>query len=175
MRLDFDAPGSRIGATSWVVLALGVLAAAWVAQSWQAARLAERQAQAAYAAASDADQRARRQATTARRAEPPARQQRARNDAALARALALSWEDLLLPLQQAVTEDVALLELDADAARGEFSLSGAAKGHEAMLRYLRRLHAESGLGAVSLVRHETRELDGLQGVLFTLRGTWGRR
>ena len=102
VRLDFDAPGARIGATSWFVLALGVLAAAWVAQSWLAARLAERQAQAVYAAASDADQRARRQATTARRAEPPARQQRARNDAALARALALSWEDLLLPLQQAV-------------------------------------------------------------------------
>lgn len=173
LRLDFNAPGRRIGALSWMLLALGVLAVVWVAQSWRTAQSYERRAQAAYDAASGEQRRTRQPAT--RRAEAPVRPQAARNEAALARALALSWDELLQPLQQAVSDDIALLELDADAVRGEFTLSGAARGHDAMLRYLRHLHDESGLGAVSLVRHEAREFDGQQGVYFSLRGGWGRR
>lgn len=168
VKLDFAAPGSRPGPLSWLLLALGLGLAAAVAYAWQEADAARTLAQANLAALA---RPAAKPVAKAAKADP-ALQARLKEDDAARRALALPWSRLLETLQDSLPDDVALLSLDADGRAGTFQLAANAKSHQAMLDYFKDLKAKPGLGEVTLTRHELREIDGLQGVNFSLRGTW---
>lgn len=171
MNLDFTAPGARPGPISWLLLALGLIAVAAVGLAWQAADDAAQDAQTRLAGM--------RAAPTAKPAKTrnsvdPAALARQREDGNARRALALPWTRLLTVLQDTRPDDIAFLELDADGRRGDFQLTADAKSYRAMLDYYRAMQAEPAFKAVSLVRHELREIDGVQGVNFSLRGEWSQ-
>ncbi len=165
IRLDFTAPGPRPGPLAWSLLVLGLAAAGAAAHAWIAAAEEARAVDVRLAAA---------QAKSAPRKPRPAAtdRTRAQAEAEARRALALPWDKLLTTLQTTRPEDVALLALDADGRQGGFQLSAVGRSHQAMLEYFRLLQTRPELGAVSLTQHETREIDGVQGVGFRLRGNW---
>jgi len=171
IELDFIAPGARPGALSWMLLALGLLAFGIAALAWRATDADMREA------ASQLDRL--RAAPVAKAVKPSLRvdataQARQRGETNTRRALGLPWTTLLTTLQDTLPDDIALLELDADGRRGDFLLTAEAKDYQAMLEYYQMLQAEPGLRAVSLTRHELHEIDGVQGVNFSLRGDWSK-
>ncbi len=167
--LDFTAPGARPGPVSWLLLVLGLLAAGVVVAAWQSADAAARAAQAHIALLDKTP--AAKTGKVAKKADP-ALQAREKEDAQARRALALPWNRLLTTLQDGLPDDIALISLDADGRRGDFQIVADAKSHQAMLDYYRDLQGEAGFRRVTLTRHELREIDGLQGVNFSLRGEW---
>jgi hypothetical protein len=171
IELDFITPGARPGALSWLLLALGLLAFAVAALAWRAADADARTAESRLAGLSAAP--VAKAAKTSLRADAAALARQRGEDHAR-RALALPWAALLTTLQASRPDDIALLELDADGRRGDFLLTAEAKSHQAMLAYYQLLQAEAGLRAVSLTRHELHEIDGVQGVNFSLRGEWSK-
>lgn len=171
IRLDFTAPGPHPGLLSWLLLALGLAAFGLTVFAWREADDAARAAQAGLAALSRAP--AAKPAKTMKKGDTAALA-RERGEAEARRALALPWTRLLTVLQESRPDDIAFLELEADGRRGDFQITAAAKSHQAMLDYYRSLKAEPGFRAVSLMRHELRDIDGLQGVDFSLRGEWTR-
>lgn len=171
IELDFTAPGTRPGPLSWLLLALGLLAAGAVAFTWQGADAAAVEAQARLAALSKP---VAKHTKIEKKADPVALT-REREDADARRALALPWNRMLTVLQDTLPDDIALISLEADGHRGDFHIVADAKSHQAMLDYYRTLQAEAGLRAVTLTRHELREIDGVQGVNFSLRGEWGEK
>lgn len=169
INLDFTAPGARPGPVSWLLLALGLLAAGAAALAWQGANTAAAEAQARLATLSKP---VAKHAKSEKKADPVA-QTREREDADARHALALPWNRVLTVLQDTLPDDIAFVSLEVDGRRGDFLIVADAKSHQAMLDYYRMLQAESGLKAVTLTRHELREIDGVQGVNFSLRGEWG--
>lgn len=166
--LDFLRSPARAGAHSWLLLALGVAAAA--AFAWDHAR-----ARAEHAAA---EIRLAQQRPPAARATPrtqrvdPAEQGRHRAELEAQRQLNLPWGILINRLQTERSADVALLALEADGRRGDFQLTADARDHPAMLAYVRRLRAAPDLRDVALTRHASAQSDGVAVVNFTLRGQW---
>ena len=168
MNLDFTAPGARPGALSWLLLALGLAAVALASLAWRSADQAARDARAQIASLRAAPAKPAR----ARAAADPAAQARQREEAEARQALARPWGRLLGTLQDTRPGDIAFLELDVDGRRGDFRIGAAARSQQAMLDYYRLLRAQPGLRAVSLERHELAEIDGIEGVRFSLRGEW---
>ena len=167
--LDFLSPGARPGPVSWLLLALGLAAVGVVASAWNSADADARAAQAHIALLDRAPAAKSKQSE---KKIDSALQARDKEDAQARRALALPWNRLLTTLQDGLPDDVALVSLDVDGRRGDFQIVANAKSHQAMLDYYRELQGESGFGKVTLTRHELREIDGLQGVNFSLRGDW---
>jgi hypothetical protein len=173
MNLDFTAPGPRPGPISWLLLALGLIALATAGLAWQAADSTAQEARTRLAGRQAAPKPAQ-SPKSVRNNTDPAAQARQREDSNARRALALPWTRLLTVLQDTRPDDIAFLSLDADGRRGDFQLTADAKSYRAMLDYYRTMQAEPAFKAVSLVRHELREIDGVQGVNFSLRGEWSQ-
>ena len=174
MKLDFFAPAARPAWFAWLLLGLGLAAAVWTLQTLQAATAEQQRAETRLA--SLRGPAAMRQAKPARK---PVREDasgllRQRADAAARDQLQLPWARLLETLQDTRTSEIALLSLEADGRRGDFTLAALAKNHAAMLDFLEALQQAPGFAQVSLTRHELRDLDGEQRVHFTLRGDWTR-
>jgi Tfp pilus assembly protein PilN len=171
IQLDFTAPGERIGSLSWLLLAIGLCAAGALALTWQTADSAAHDARARLASLTALSAAKPASKTPPKRSDPAA-EVRQRDETEAARALALPWGRLLSRLQDTRPDDIAFLSLDADGRRGDFQIIAEAKNYQAMLDYTLALQAESGFKAVSLMRHELHQIDGVQGVNFSLRGTW---
>lgn len=174
MKLDFFAPAARPAWFAWLLLGLGLAAAVWTLQSWNAATTAQQRAETRLASLQGP-------ATTrqAKPAQKPKREDaggllRQRADAAARDQLQLPWARLLETLQDIRTPEIALLSLEAEGRRGDFTLAGLAMNHAAMLDFFDSLQHAPGFAQVSLTRHELRDLEGEQRVHFTLRGDWTR-
>lgn len=168
--LDFLRSPTRAGVRAWLLLALGVAAAA--AFAWDHLR-----ARAEHAAAEmQLVQQRPRPARVAPRTErvEPAEQGRRRAEQEAQRQLGLPWGLLINRLQAESRADVALLALEADGRRGDFQLTGDARDHQAMLAYVRRLRAAPELRDVALTRHASAESDDVPVINFSLRGRWSR-
>ena len=169
MKLDFCAP-SRPGLISWLLFALGLTAAGWSLSIWLAADELHRAAEARLADL-------RRSAPAAARVASPtdrATLANLRHDAAARDQLALPWTGLFDSLHGLRPSEIALLSLDADGRRADFTLTALAIDQSALLEWFDTLRQAPALDEVSLTRHELREVDGLQVVYFNLRGKWGR-
>jgi Tfp pilus assembly protein PilN len=174
MKLDFNAQAARPGVLSWLLLVIGLAISIGVMQAWQAAdarfsaaetRLANLQSKPA--------QRSADKAAKAKRADSAGLNRQRSEDAARSQ-LALPWARLLETLQRKHSPDIALLSLDADGRRGDFTLTALAKNHAAMLDYFEHLQSEPGFNQVSLSRHEFREVDAEKRVYFSLSGLWAQ-
>jgi len=169
MKLDFCAP-IRPGLLSWLLFAIGVTAAAWSLSTWMAADELHRAAEARLASL-------QRPAPPSARVAPPtdrATLAYLRHDAAARDQLALPWTGLFDSLHSLRPAEIALLSLDADGRRADFTLTALAIDQSALLDWFDELRQAPALDEVSLTRHEMREVDGLQVVYFNLRGKWRR-
>jgi Tfp pilus assembly protein PilN len=174
MNLDFSAQTSRPGGLSWLLLVVGLAISFWVMQGWQVAnaRFGAAESRLANLQTKPAQHLADKVAK-AKRADS-AGQNRQRSEDAARSQLALPWPRLLETLQRKHSPDIALLSLDADGRRGDFTLTAFAKNHAAMLDYFEQLQREPGLLQVSLSRHELREVDAEKRVYFSLGGLWAQ-
>ena len=159
--LALDFVGSRRAWTGWALLGLAVLfavdAGAWFLKV--SGEMHATQAQLERSAKANA---------AARKAS--AQEVAAGRDAA--QRLSLPWVDLLTALESAATEDVALLGIDPNAAKGTVLITGEARDYLAALDYLRGLSRSEALSQVELVRHEQKG----RAVAFSVSAGWlGRR
>lgn len=168
LHLDFAAPRYRPSLPGAVLLLAGLLAAAWVAQAYQAGQ-AERL---------ELEQRVSilRQNAVAKAAKRPnaAADIRQAADSAAQQRLDLPWAQLTAALHEARGKDIGFLSIEADGRQGQLSLFAQARGYDAMLAFYQRLQEAEGIAAVSLAQHELLEVDGASVVGFTLRLHWGR-
>lgn len=168
MKLDFCAP-IRPGLVSWLVFAIGMAAAGWNLTTWLAADELRGAAETRLASL-------HRPASAARVAPPADRATLAhlRHDTAARDQLNLPWTGLFDSLHSLRPAEIALLGLDADGRRADFTLTALAINQSALLDWFDELRQAPALDEVSLTRHELREVDGLQVVYFNLRGKWVR-
>lgn len=163
LRLDFAHPRPAPAALGWVLLALGVLALAWAGWRHQSVSAAHEAVTARLAAlAPKAAAGGRRDLARAETDAPAAR-----------RLLDADWGRLLDALEQSRPANVALLRVEAEAARGSLLVAATARDAAAMLAYLERLEKLPVLTRVALVGHRDEETEGLKTVRFDLRAQWG--
>jgi hypothetical protein len=86
--------------------------------------------------------------------------------------MTIPWDRLFRGLESAEDDEVALLELEPDAAKRTVRISGEAKHLEAMLEYSRRLERTGTLDRVVLLGHEIRIDDAQRPVAFSLSAAW---
>lgn len=124
------------------------------------ARTSAKPAASLAAGSGDSPQGARQRAETTR-AEGLARAQ-----------LATPWDALLGDIEQAASEDIALLALQAGADGRTLTVSGEARDFAGLMAYVRRLQAGRALAEVHLTGHERRRDDPQQPVAFALSASW---
>lgn len=84
--------------------------------------------------------------------------------------LATPWGSLFGALEQASSEEVALLAIEPDPRAGTVTISGDGKDYLAALTYVLNLGRAESLSRVQLVRHEAK---GPQGsVAFAVSAAW---
>lgn len=164
--LDFALPGPRAPWWAWLLLLAGVVVAALVGLVY---RQAEQKAAAARSEWSSLQSMTRGVPKVRR---DPARQADVESREAARQALDRPWGDFLTALQQARPDDIALLALEADARRGQFSLTAEAPDYPAMIAYYGTLRDTAGLREVVLAQHGYREDGQARPVRFVLRGRW---
>ncbi|MEW5769462.1 MAG: hypothetical protein AB1831_03770 [Pseudomonadota bacterium] len=161
--LDLAHPRPRPSWIGWLLLGLGLLTAAWAGWRYQseAARLGA--ARAELARLSPAPARAPR---AAKAAQESALSGNAR------RALAADWHGLLAGLEAHRPAGIALLGVEADAAKGSLKLTANAKDLPAMLAYLATLES-AGLRHARLDSHAAMEEEAQHYVRFSVHAEWG--
>jgi len=106
------------------------------------------------------------------RARSPARlDEEAKQVEAVLRQLALPWGAIIESVEQATSDDVALLQLQPDAQQRQLRLGAEARTPQAMLDYLQRLAAARALTAVHVVSHQVQVEDPHHPVRFTVQAS----
>ncbi len=94
--------------------------------------------------------------------------------AATLRQLVTPWEALLASVEQAASEDVAVLALEQDATQSSLKLLAEARNPAAMLEYLRRIEAGGTLRAATLDTHKIDLQQPGQPVRFSITARYAR-
>lgn len=103
------------------------------------------------------------------RAVPKARlEEEARAAEAVLRQLALPWAEILRTVEDAATQEVAILQLQPDALRRELRLAAEARDQDGMLEFLRRLTAAGTLDGVHVVSHQVQLQDPQRPLHFSI-------
>ena len=92
-----------------------------------------------------------------------------KNAEAVLRQLALPWNTIIETMEDATTDDVALLQMQPDAQQRQLRLGAEARNQEAMLEYLRRLAAAKALSYVHVANHHVQMDDPQRPVQFTVQ------
>ena len=163
LRLDFVHPRPAPARLGWALLLLGCLALAWAGWRYQNVSAAHEAVSARLAALSPKPVAGSRRAVAPAETDAPATR----------RLLDADWGRLLDALEQSRPANVALLRVEAEAARGSLLVAATAKDAAAMLAYLERLEKLPVLTRVVLVSHQDEETEGLKTVRFDLRAQWG--
>ncbi len=90
------------------------------------------------------------------------------------RQLALPWTQMIEALENASTDEVAVLQLQPDAQQHVLRVKAEAKNRRAMLAYLRRLGEMKGLSDVHLVSHQVQLDDPSRPIQFGAQALFGR-
>lgn len=102
-------------------------------------------------------------------------QQAVRAASAVAQELSRPWDALFRALENAKTEDVALLAIEPDATKGMVRITGEARQRQAMLDYIARLDKEAVLQDVFLVEHQIQQQVAEKPIRFSLAALWVRK
>jgi hypothetical protein len=95
----------------------------------------------------------------------------AKSAEAVLRQLALPWASIIETVEDAASDDVAILQLQPDAQARQLRLGAEARTQEAMLEYLRKLTLAKGLGDVHIVNHQVQLDDPQRPIQFTVQAT----
>ncbi|MCQ9374764.1 hypothetical protein NMQ14_10950 [Methyloversatilis sp. XJ19-13] len=168
--LDFVARRHAPGWLGWLLLAVGAVAAFASFDRWQTT-------EDEVAALRDDNRRAARKAEQARvlaRREQDDPALRARIDVARKLSLqrAREWQPLFAELEARGKEDVALLSVEPDAARGVLRVTGEARDLNALFAYAESFADAQAVGAPRIEVFELKDRNGLQVVAFSLRLQW---
>lgn len=108
-----------------------------------------------------------------RRAVPEAPAERRLSEAkaaeAVVRDLTIPWAALVGSLEQASSRDIALLQLQPEAAQRRLHITAEARDREAMFAYLARLEVAPALAEVHLVSHQVQEQDPQRPIQFSIQ------
>lgn len=160
----------RPGVLGWALLVIGVLASGFAAyDAWTAAR--ELDERAALLARLRAELRQDQPAQPAYDAAPVAAEERAPAER-VAAALNADWAAFFTDLESAGHAEVALLELQGDAARGSLRLAGEAQSVEAAFAYLAQLQRAGILREARIDSHEWVTQGPQMVVRFVLTAQW---
>ncbi|QDF95502.1 hypothetical protein CJ010_02510 [Azoarcus sp. DD4] len=165
LALDLSGNRRRPGWLGWVLLALGLLVLALQLKSLFEARtdLAERAA---------IVERLRAQApavsvTTAGQATDPLAASK------VAAQLQADWAGVFGALGQAPDDEVGLLEVQIDVARGSVRLRGQARSLEAAFAYVEALALKGGLRQAHVDSHQWVEVGTMTVLEFSASARWG--
>ena len=86
--------------------------------------------------------------------------------------LALPWPKLFAALEEAASDQVALLAIEPDTKSGTVTISGDSKDYLAALTYVLNLSRADTLSHVQLVRHEVKQNDPQRPVAFSIQAAW---
>jgi hypothetical protein len=90
----------------------------------------------------------------------------------VAERLTLPWDDLLQAIEGGSAEGVAVLALEPDATKRTVRLTAEVKTRSDMLKYVRRLSADSRLREVHLIEYQVLAQIPGSPVRFSLSATW---
>ncbi len=167
--VDLDYQRKKVSGLGLGLLACGLIAAvaANLAEMAATQALTSAQAQLAEARKPALRRQAAEQATGSKEA------QLALHEAeAVVRELRQPWDGLFAAIEDAKTDDVALLSVDPDANRGLLRIGGEARRREAMLDFVQRLEGEGVLHDVLLVEHAIQLQNRDKPVRFSISATW---
>jgi Tfp pilus assembly protein PilN len=88
--------------------------------------------------------------------------------------LSMPWDKLFAALEQAASDQVALLAIQPDPKAGTVLISGDSKDYLAALTYVLNLSRSDALSRVQLARHEMKQDQG-KSVGFAVQATWGTK
>ena len=88
--------------------------------------------------------------------------------------LSMPWDKLFGALEQAASDQVALLAIQPDPKAGTVLISGDSKDYLAALTYVLNLSRSDALSRVQLARHEMKQDQG-KSVGFAVQATWGTK
>ncbi|MFN7085526.1 MAG: hypothetical protein ACK4N4_02725 [Burkholderiales bacterium] len=100
------------------------------------------------------------------------RDEQLKNAEAVVRQLALPWATWIRTLEEAATQDVALLQLQPDAQQRLLRIAAEARHQEAMFEYLRRLANAKALSNVHLVSHQIQLDDPQRPLRFSVQASF---
>ena len=185
VRIDFAPPGlartvHRTGPLGWSLALLAVLLCALaVATGWQ--MLARQRVLDARLALARAHVSAPEIVTAAAAPQPKIGAVQAQAVNAAVQQLNLPWRALHDAVEQATPKTIALIALEPDPRRRSIKITAEANSSDAMIAYVEQLKqqalfgagAGAGAGSVTLLRHETDELDPNRPLRFQLDAQWG--
>lgn len=90
----------------------------------------------------------------------------------VAQDLRRPWAALFAALEAAKTDDVALLAVSPEVARGGVRIAGEARQREAMLAFIERLGREKALRNVVLLEDQIQQHDPEKPVRFLIAADW---
>ena len=185
VRIDFAPPGlartvHRTGPLGWSLALLAVLLCALaVATGWQ--MLARQRVLDARLALARTHVSAPEIVTAAAAPQPQIGAVQAQAVNAAVQQLNLPWRALHDAVEQATPKTIALIALEPDPRRRSIKITAEANSSDAMIAYVEQLKqqalfgagAGAGAGSVTLLRHETDELDPNRPLRFQLDAQWG--
>lgn len=86
--------------------------------------------------------------------------------------MTLPWNELFNALEEANSNNIALLGIEPDARRRVVRVSGEAKNAEALFAYLRALQAIKSMSGVYLKSQQVQERNPEKPIRFTLDASW---
>jgi hypothetical protein len=168
IELDLARPPRRWPASTLVLGLSGLLVALSAVLFIERDQARLRAADAGYEAA-----RAQARAGSRSAPRPAAQEARAQRALeALQRELGTPWSRLLQALEASHGPDVALLNVEPDAARRALRLQLEARNRHAMLAYLEALQHDGRLADVVLLMHQQLSEPGQRGVRFQVQASW---
>jgi len=153
----------------YLLLAMAIVAAAWVSYDYFAVsrRLAD-----AEVAVSRLERRVARGQETAPTIQDSGNNTVVQRAGEIVRKLSVRWDRLFEALESLRHEQVALLSVEPDAANGSVRLLAEAKDTSAMLEYLEQAQESGVLTSVVLGNHQVVEQNPYRPVRFAFSGTW---
>jgi len=92
-----------------------------------------------------------------------------KNAQSVVRQLALPWATLINTLEEAATNDVAVLQLQPEAQQRLLRVTAEARHQDAMLEYLRQLANAKALANVHLLNHQVQLEDPQRPIQFSVQ------
>lgn len=162
----------RVSAAGWGLLAAGLIACAlqFVDYRRSSAEIDEREA-----SVLRAREAARRMQPVAAEQRNPVGVEEAKAVLGVAERLNADWGAMLGGVAGAQGEGVTWLSLQADQARGRFSVAGQARSLAEMFEFLARLGAVQGIREAQLANYEWVRIGTRDAVRFTVNAKWSGR
>jgi len=161
LELDYVSPPRRPRVPGYALLAAALLASSMLVNRFREVKLETARIESSHGLLG-ADKRPARAPSRERVDEE------VKSAEAVLRQLALPWSGIIEALEEAATDDVALLQMQPDARQRQLRLAAEARSQEAMLEYLRRLAAAKTLADVYVASHQVKLDDPQRPVQFTV-------